>query len=125
MNQKEINSLEITFDENTFIGTEHLTESAHVIYVVTLESIRNNMKIFMEKRFSVEAFEHGSNHDLVEAPVNLENYLEVEMLVRGVSKTPDTLRFHILCSVLNSWGFEYNHTKNGFYRPGLNTRWLA
>jgi hypothetical protein len=88
-------------------------------YVATLESIRENLKTFMTRRFSVLA--EGHDESLSDAPTLLKNYLEVELLIRGID-APTKVVCHLLNSVLIEWGFkitrDLNHTKAPFAVSG-------
>lgn len=105
----------IKFDEVEFsVDTETVLG-----YISTLESVRENLKTFMARRFSVVADDH--HESLSDAPTLLKNYLEVELLVRGVN-APTKVVCHLLNSVLVEWGFritrDLNHTKAPFAVSG-------
>jgi len=105
------NQTSVKFDELEFIVDVKEAPG----YISTLESIRENLRTFMARKFSV--LSESSDNDLADAPTFLGNYLDVELLIRGINP-PNNVRRHILNTVLFAWGFsisrDLNHTKPPF-----------
>ncbi len=81
-------------------------------YLQTIESVRENLQLFMRRHYSVDAKLRDEIHA---APAQLANYVLVEFLIRGLGDKSADVRSAIVWIVLKDWGF--TRTANGFTFP--------
>ncbi len=100
----------IEFDGHQFVDTPERHNMTLGVYVATLLSIRQNMRLFMRRRFGADGGGDRGGGNFCDAPHLLSNYLTVESLVRGFATLPRSVHLHLLEDVLGEWGFHFNGT---------------
>lgn len=100
--------IRMEFEGQSFLDNPAYHDMEFASYLLTLQSVKKNLEVYMHKHFGAES-EYGS--PLADAPLMLINYFEGEILVRGYKELPEILKTYILSSVLAVWGFEHKHGK--------------